>query len=513
MRTKYLGAGVSKCLSALVASALMYSCTSALAVDGGELNRWRDSGQGWWLGSGLFSVSNATEPWTGARGAVSNGATLASTNGVYAMRFNGSSTFIDIPSQPRFNFSSASDPTTVICTGPPPNGMQGMCSDGQVIYWSSGSIVYVFTASGQAVTNWSISAGHCNDAAWWAANDNPIGTNVILWCGGSVAGPTNGTLYAYMTNGVAAGTWDLGHGSSLTNIGAVAHTVSNQFGIISQSVGGYVDSIASVYLGANGACSVAWTNSLPTILGLYPQGSAGTNGHMYALYDLDSVDKVYTAAIYDFGIGTNGYTYNGLMLCAVPTQTENDGMTWFQSTLIIGGNQTVNSYSGTVRRTSWPMVVKHGFTLSAWATKESNSGNLNLVTKFYGNTGGRSWIMDNINGQLGCYLRDTNDSSYIFQGGYGSGVGGGTNFPLYTWHNYTISFDGMNLIAYTDGYVAYASPTPINAATGLALASPTDVLIGSIVGSQYWMGFMKDVRVWNRPLSAAEVKRLYLEGP
>jgi hypothetical protein len=52
------------------------------------------------------------------------------------------------------------------------------------------------------------------------------------------------------------------------------------------------------------------------------------------------------------------------------------------------------------------------------------------------------------------------------------------------------------------------------ASTAIALPSPTDVLIGALSGgSQFWQGFMRDVRMWNRPLSATEVQRLYLEGP
>jgi hypothetical protein len=484
----------------------------ALAVDGGELNHWRDSAQGWWLGAGSFSVSNATEPWLGARGAVSNGssAILAFTNGIYAFRFNGSSTFIDIPSQPRFNLSAVSDPSTLLCNdGSLSTGMQGLCSDGTLFYWYNQSLVLVFDASSTLHTNYAITCGHGNDAAWWGASDNPMGTNVILWCGGNSSGPTNGMLYAWTSNGVASGTWDLGNGSTLTNVQSVAHIASNQFVVTQYDSAATQQRLACVYLGAAGAYTVGWISNLPVSVGLYAQGSAGTNGHAYVLYDLNANDKTDTACIYDFAISPTGYAYNGLMLCGVPTQTENDGLTWYNGTLVIGDNNV--SATGAIRQTSWPMRVKHGFTLSAWATKESNSGNLELISKFNSVTGGRSWTLMNINGQIASYLRGTNEL-YIFQGS-SSGTVGGTNFPFYTWHNYTLTFDGLNLTAYTDGYMAFSEPPAPSYTTAIAMASPTDVLIGSIVGSQFWQGFMKDVRIWNRPLSATEVKKLYLEGP
>jgi hypothetical protein len=240
---------------------------------------------------------------------------------------------------------------------------------------------------------------------------------------------------------------------------------------------------------------------------MYAQGTAATNGHLYAVFDLNSVDVVNTAAIYDFTVKATGYTYNGLMLCGgLAAQTEDDGMTWYNGSLVFGTLHT--SGTGTIYQTQWPTFLHHGFTVSAWATKEVNLANNVLLSKFYGATGDRSWALENMVGLEGFYLRGTNEQ-YIFQG-----VNGGTNFPFYIWHNFTVTFDGLNLVGYTDGRVAISNPTMAGASTAIALPSPTDVLIGALSGgSQFWQGFMRDVRMWNRPLSATEVQRLYLEGP
>ncbi len=77
------------------------------------------------------------------------------------------------------------------------------------------------------------------------------------------------------------------------------------------------------------------------------------------------------------------------------------------------------------------------------------------------------------------------------------------------WHLYTLTWDGATMVAYRDGARV---GTPL-AASGLTFSSPGNNLL--TIGADnrglntYYAGSIDDVRVYNRALSASEVKQLY----
>jgi hypothetical protein len=76
------------------------------------------------------------------------------------------------------------------------------------------------------------------------------------------------------------------------------------------------------------------------------------------------------------------------------------------------------------------------------------------------------------------------------------------------WHHVVGMRNGSNWRIYVDGVLE-------NSATGGTgtLATPWTLQIGHESGSVYWFpGTIDDVRIYNRALSAAEVKQLYNAG-
>ena len=330
---------------AIALCALCLCGVNAFGLDGSDLNRWRGSRQGWWLSEESFGASNTA----------------------MVARSKGSSTATEVPSEPRFHFNGMSNPASLLCTGMISGGSQGLCFDGNVFYWVSGStlsnpLCQVFSTSGAGtvLTNFVLTgAGHGNDLAWWGAADNPMGTNAILVSSGNLSG-TNGNLDAFTTNGVFLARWDIGAIGSLTNIACAAHLASNQFVITELDLPSRYR-IALAYLGpvraGTGDCTVAWIENLSPHIGIHSQGSCGTNGHAFVLYDLNGVDQGNTVCVYDFAIASSGCSIASIFLCGVPAQMENEGMTWYKGQLAVGNYGA--GCTNTIRLLCWPMTVKH----------------------------------------------------------------------------------------------------------------------------------------------------------
>lgn len=93
-------------------------------------------------------------------------------------------------------------------------------------------------------------------------------------------------------------------------------------------------------------------------------------------------------------------------------------------------------------------------------------------------------------------------------------VGGIWYSTIYTpadimkWHHYAMTFDGTMLKAFVDGVQADS----VQVAGEISYAPvPSEVRFGSddCCGGRYGYGFIDEVRIWERALSASEVKQVY----
>ena len=75
------------------------------------------------------------------------------------------------------------------------------------------------------------------------------------------------------------------------------------------------------------------------------------------------------------------------------------------------------------------------------------------------------------------------------------------------WHHVVAVYDGSNVRLYRDG-----SQVAISGSETGNLPSSTRTIITQGSSSAYWQGLIDDVRIYNRALSASEVKQLYLQG-
>ena len=129
-------------------------------------------------------------------------------------------------------------------------------------------------------------------------------------------------------------------------------------------------------------------------------------------------------------------------------------------------------------------------TLSAWAKTNSISGGYTWVVSYGNNSGSQSRFIG-ING-----------STYYF-GGYGNDITA-SGVPLNTWFNMVGVYDGTNASMYING-VLVSGPT---AKTWNTTAN--NAQIGRQTnGAQYWNGNIAQVQIYNKALTALEVKQNY----
>jgi prepilin-type N-terminal cleavage/methylation domain-containing protein len=76
--------------------------------------------------------------------------------------------------------------------------------------------------------------------------------------------------------------------------------------------------------------------------------------------------------------------------------------------------------------------------------------------------------------------------------------------PIVTnsWYHLTVTYDGSLASIYVNGVL-------VSTSSGNIIPSNANVNIGSIAGFSSWTGYIDDVRLYNRALSAAEIQALY----
>jgi len=145
------------------------------------------------------------------------------------------------------------------------------------------------------------------------------------------------------------------------------------------------------------------------------------------------------------------------------------------------------------------------YTKTAWVYANTTGGGTNIVSGFNGSccaTGTAFWV----NGADFLAAGHNNSYSQVQENA--------ANFPLNSWHFVGVTYDsnvsGGTLTLYRNGSQV-GSTASISPPTG---GYVTIGMFGDIGGSEYnpWDGKIDEVRIYNRALSAEEIKRLYNLG-
>jgi len=200
---------------------------------------------------------------------------------------------------------------------------------------------------------------------------------------------------------------------------------------------------------------------------------------------------------------------NGLVLhldAASPWSYPRTGLNWFDRSGN-GNNGTLEGgvgYSGTnfgsltfdgtddyvpMGSTGFPFGSSAG-TLSAWARTNTISGSFDFIVS-YGSAS------TNVARFLGI-----NNSTYLF-GGYANDITA-SGVPLNTWFNMAGVYDGTNASMYING-VLVSGPT----VKGWNTVASSAQIGRQTNGGEYWNGNISQVSIYNRALTAAEVRQNY----
>jgi len=173
-----------------------------------------------------------------------------------------------------------------------------------------------------------------------------------------------------------------------------------------------------------------------------------------------------------------------------------DGASW-----VAGRRNSVLSFNGVDNK----VVIPHAadlsptkITVAIWLRKNSTTAWAEWIAKRKG-TGQRSYnIQTNSSGDYW--------GSFIWVGGSQLGTYGGTHPDLNTWYYLVMTYDGSAMNLYLNG-LRDCNPLSIG---GDIDASTCDVWLGRSEEWPNWLdGQISSVRIYNRALTAAEVKRLY----
>jgi hypothetical protein len=192
----------------------------------------------------------------------------------------------------------------------------------------------------------------------------------------------------------------------------------------------------------------------------------------------------------------------------------NNGTTTGGVTKTIGKVGQALSFNGTSGHVSVGDIssfnASTAFTVSAWVYKTGNSAGTSLSGTIAGkwdSPAGLGWFLE---------CNDTDHASPNLLRFYISGVSSASTYSVgqvsnNAWHHILVKYDGVKKYIYIDG-VLDTSPNT----TGTPTTSTTYFEIGYYNGSgafnNYFNGKIDEVRVYNRALSATEVKQLYNLG-
>ncbi|MFY0687681.1 MAG: VCBS repeat-containing protein [Cyclobacteriaceae bacterium] len=115
-------------------------------------------------------------------------------------------------------------------------------------------------------------------------------------------------------------------------------------------------------------------------------------------------------------------------------------------------------------------------------------------------------VMLDIEGYLGMVVVDQNHTRVLINND-------GTNYTVIdddknvadeSWHHAVATYDGTDLQLYVDGELAVSTPTEDTKGQ-----NQFNLRLGATAGSVSWHGKLDDMRLYDRPMDASEVKKLY----
>ena len=146
------------------------------------------------------------------------------------------------------------------------------------------------------------------------------------------------------------------------------------------------------------------------------------------------------------------------------------------------------------------------FSLCAWVYLNTTTNAASIVSKQYTGSGKVPYALG-----LGLNGGDTTNLQFGFYNAAWSLVNETGVFPTKVWKHVCGTWDGTTASLYIDGALNNAA-TP----SGTSADNANAIYIGrrhdSFYGSPYFDGKIDDVRIYNRALSASEVKQIYGEG-
>ena len=215
-----------------------------------------------------------------------------------------------------------------------------------------------------------------------------------------------------------------------------------------------------------------------------PNNSLGLVGH----WTFDGKDMISNVADTS-GQGNNGYLTSFTSTTTVPG-------VFGQALSLNGSGNYVNGGTGASLN---PQTV----TVSAWVKGNAFASSYNAVVSKVNGSVGYYQILIKSTGKLALYVKGNIQVSYD-----GSGI---HTLAANKWYHLVLTYDGTSgLYGYVNGV-----QDKVQAGPDGALANNTGTLsIGTDLdfGGRFFNGTIDDVRIYNRALSAAEVKQLYNQG-
>lgn len=148
------------------------------------------------------------------------------------------------------------------------------------------------------------------------------------------------------------------------------------------------------------------------------------------------------------------------------------------------------------------LVPSSEITLSAWVYPEATGDNYDFISKF------------DVGAQRGYNLRIDSNNTLVFDlstGATNSWVIGNTVFSTNQWHHVVATYNGSAIKVYVNGVEDGST-----AVSGSIYSSTADLFIGRIdpayAANRYFEGKIDEVRIYDKALTAAEVKQLYNFG-
>jgi len=146
------------------------------------------------------------------------------------------------------------------------------------------------------------------------------------------------------------------------------------------------------------------------------------------------------------------------------------------------------------------------FSLAAWINVKAKSGALRIINKRdTASQKGYEMYIENGNNNLSLFISNGVNT-------FGNSGDSTINLRDGNWHYVVVTFDrGGNANYYTDNKIG--TPRNISASGNSSISNTQDVHIGMYnTATNYFLGLIDEVRVYNRALSASEVKALYNMG-